>query len=70
MDDTGLTAEDSARYTGLHYVDWVYDGNDILYAIRAGYRGSNSFHNANREFTTTCVRHPALDWSSLRDCLC
>ena len=29
-------------------MDWVFDGADILYAIRAGYRGSNSFHNANR----------------------
>ena len=48
MDDTGLSALDSARYTGFHYVDWIFDGADILYAIRTGYRGSNSFHNANR----------------------
>lgn len=48
MDDTGLSALDSARYTGFHYVDWVFDGPDILYAVRTGYRGSNSFHNANR----------------------
>jgi hypothetical protein len=33
---------------GLTDVDWIFDGPDILYSIRAGYRGSNSFHNANR----------------------
>jgi hypothetical protein len=36
------------RYTGFHYVDWVFDGADILYSVRAGYRGANSYHNANR----------------------
>ena len=48
VDDTGLSTIDSARYTGFHYVDWVFDGPDILYAVRTGYRGANSFHNANR----------------------
>ena len=38
----------SAAYTGFHYVDWIFDGDDILYAVRTGYRGSNSYHNANR----------------------
>ena len=38
----------SARYTGFHYVDWVFDGDDIVFAVRAGYRGSNTYHNANR----------------------
>ena len=47
-DDTGLTSLDSARYTGFHYVDWIFDGPDILMAIRTGYRGADSFHNANR----------------------
>ena len=40
VDDTGLTPADSARYTGFHYVDWVFDGADILYAVRTGYRGA------------------------------
>ena len=43
-----LSRRSSARYTGFHYVDWVYDGGDIVYAVRAGYRGSNTYHNANR----------------------
>ena len=49
-DDTGIAgnAGISAAYTGFHYVDWIFDGDDILYAIRTGYRGSNSYHNANR----------------------
>lgn len=29
-------------------VDWIFDGSDILYVPRSGYRGANSFHNANR----------------------
>jgi hypothetical protein len=49
LDDTGFaTPADSARFTGFHYVDWVFDGDDIVYAIRTGYRGANSYHNANR----------------------
>jgi hypothetical protein len=48
VDDTGFEAADSARFTGFHYVDWVFDGEDIVYAVRTGYRGSNSYHNANR----------------------
>ena len=47
-DDTGLSSVDSARYTGFHYVDWIFDGIDIVYAVRTGYRGSNTYHNANR----------------------
>jgi|EP00945_MAST-04E_sp_MAST-4E-sp1_P001041 hypothetical protein len=48
QDDTGFGPIDSARFTGFHYVDWIFDEGDILYAVRTGYRGSNSFHNANR----------------------
>lgn len=51
QDDTGFDFADSVRFTGFHYVDWHFDGtnNDtIIYAIRTGYRGANTFHNANR----------------------
>jgi len=49
-DDTGIgdDLDMSAAYTGFHYVDWIFDGDDILYVVRTGYRGSNSYHNANR----------------------
>lgn len=38
QDDTGLQPDDSARYTGFHYVDWHFAGSDIHYAIRTSYR--------------------------------
>jgi hypothetical protein len=57
MDDTGFSSVDSARYTGFHYVDWVFEGVDILMAIRTGYRGANSFHNANRLTTLRVVNY-------------
>ena len=68
VDDTGfLSAADSARFTGFHYVDWIFDGADIVYAIRTGYRGANSYHNANRlttkrlsDYADTCAR--GLSW--------
>ena len=47
-DDSGLEYVDSVRLTGFQYVDWIFDGADILYAVRASYRGANSYHNANR----------------------
>eukprot|EP01084_Bolivina_argentea_P007426 13943_1 len=50
-DDTGFNAEVSRQYTGFHYVDWHFDDNNnenIIYMIRTGYRGANSYHNSNR----------------------
>jgi hypothetical protein len=50
-DDIGFRIEDSARFTGFQYVDWVFDRqerNTIHYDVRTGYRGADSFHNANR----------------------
>ena len=47
-DDSGLEYVDSVRLTGFQYVDWIFDGADILYAVRASYRGANTYHNANR----------------------
>ena len=67
IDDSGFDALDSARYTGFHYVDFVFDGADLVYAVRTGYRGANSFHNANRlttkrlsDYGATCAR--GLAW--------
>ena len=47
-DDTGLTPEDSARLTGFQYVDWQFDGNDIIYLVRTAYRGAFRYHDSNR----------------------
>ncbi len=61
-DDSGLEYVDSVRLTGFQYVDWIFDGEDILYAVRASYRGANTYHNANRlavkrirNYTATCA---------------
>ena len=53
FDDTGLalSRDDSVRYTGFHYVDWQFDGEndeDIVMAVRTAYRGAVSYHNSNR----------------------
>ena len=47
-DDTGLSHEDSIRLTGFQYVDWQFDGDDILYLVRTAYRGAVRFHDSNR----------------------
>lgn len=47
-DDTGVPGFVSELFTGFQYADWQFDGADILAAVRAGYRGSNNYHNANR----------------------
>ena len=47
-DDTGLAHEDSIRLTGFQYVDWQFDGEDIIYLVRTAYRGAHNYHDANR----------------------
>lgn len=47
-DDTGLSAVDSARYTGFEYPDFVFSGNDIVATIRTAYRGAVSSGSSNR----------------------
>ncbi|MBZ0302392.1 MAG: glycoside hydrolase [Anaerolineae bacterium] len=47
-DDTGLSPEDSIRLTGFQYVDWQFDGGDLIYAVRTAYRGALNFHDSNR----------------------
>eukprot|EP01104_Vermistella_antarctica_P014500 TRINITY_DN4564_c0_g1_i1.p1 TRINITY_DN4564_c0_g1~~TRINITY_DN4564_c0_g1_i1.p1 ORF type:complete len:462 (+),score=70.36 TRINITY_DN4564_c0_g1_i1:161-1546(+) len=48
QDDTGNVDWVSQMYTGFQYVDWQFSGDDIIYLVRAGYRGAASAHNANR----------------------
>lgn len=47
-DDTGLPQEASILQTGFQYVDWQFDGNDLLYVVRTAYRGARNFHDSNR----------------------
>ena len=47
-DDSPLSHDDSIRLTGFQYVDWQYDGDDIIYIVRTAYNGARNFHDANR----------------------
>lgn len=47
-DDTGVPSFVSEMGTGFQYADWVFSGADIIAVVRAGYRGSNNYHNSNR----------------------
>ena len=47
-DDSGLSPEESRQLTGFQYVDWRFDGEDIIYLCRCSYRGAANFHNSNR----------------------
>jgi len=46
-----VLAHDDVEKVGFQYVDWVFDGNDILFVSRTAYDdglgGARSFHDAN-----------------------
>lgn len=46
-DDLGLSYNESMRRTGFQYADWVFDGDDILAAVRTAYNGAHNLHDAN-----------------------
>jgi hypothetical protein len=47
-DDQGLLVAESAQQTGFQYVDWHFDGEDLIYLVRTAYDGAHNFHDANR----------------------
>ncbi|MBN8216264.1 MAG: exo-alpha-sialidase [Spirochaetes bacterium] len=47
-DDLGLSPEESLKRTGFQYVDWQFDGEDLIYLVRAAYDGAPNFHDSNR----------------------
>ena len=50
-DDGGAPAFVSELMTGFQYTDWQFDGaggQDIIFTVRASYRGANNYHNSNR----------------------
>jgi hypothetical protein len=47
-DDQDLPWEQSVRCTGFQYVDWQFDGDDLIYLVRTAYGGAHNFHDANR----------------------
>jgi len=46
-DDQGLSQEDSIEKTGFQYVDWQFDGDDIIYLVRVAYNDAPNFHDSN-----------------------
>ncbi len=47
-DESGLKEEDSVKLTGFQYVDWQFDGEDMIYLVRTAWRGAVRFHDSNR----------------------
>ncbi len=47
-DSSGLSPADSRRLTGFQYVDWQFDGPDLIYLVRTAWRGARNYHDANR----------------------
>ncbi|WP_232766785.1 sialidase family protein [Geminisphaera colitermitum] len=47
-DDLPLNVRESYEKTGFQYVDWHFDGDDIIYLVRVGYDGAPNFHDSNR----------------------
>jgi hypothetical protein len=39
--------ETAPQYTGFQYVDWLFDGDDIISVSRTAYNGAHNFHDAN-----------------------
>jgi len=42
-DDRGT----APQYTGFQYVDWLFNGDDIIFVSRTAYNGAHNFHDAN-----------------------
>ena len=59
-DDTGMEQGESLRLTGFQYVDWQFDGADIIYLVRTAYRGAHNHHDSNR-----ITFHRLADYASL-----
>jgi hypothetical protein len=47
-DDSQPTVEAAAERVGFQYIDWQFDGEDILYLVRTAYGGAHNYHDANR----------------------
>jgi len=39
--------ETAPRYVAFQYVDWLFDGDDIIVASRTAFNGAHNFHDAN-----------------------
>jgi len=39
--------ETAPEYVGFQYIDWLFDGDDIILVSRTAYNGAHNFHDAN-----------------------
>lgn len=39
--------EIAPQYVAFQYVDWLYDGDDIIFVSRTAYNGAHNYHDAN-----------------------
>lgn len=47
-DDSGLPLNESLDLIGFQYVDWQFDGDDLIFVARVSYDGAKNFHDSNR----------------------
>ena len=45
--DDSLDGDESIAQVGFQYVDWLFDGDDLLYLVRRAYHGAHNFHDSN-----------------------
>lgn len=43
-----MNAAEARRMVGFQYVDWRFDGDDIIFLCRTAYDGAANFHDSNR----------------------
>lgn len=48
VDDRNVPEHESISTTGFQYVDWQFDGDNLIYVARVAYDGSPNYHDANR----------------------
>lgn len=59
-DDSSLSHQASIKLTAFQYVDWRFDGDDILYLSRTAYDGAPRYHDANRITFHRLSNYPEL----------
>lgn len=55
LDNAGLPDPEPERQVGFQYVDWHFDGEDLIAAVRTAYRGAHNYHDSNY-IVFQCVR--------------
>ena len=55
-----LLSHTDVKKHGFQYVDWQFDGDDIIYVVRAAYRGAIRYHDSNRIIFRVLKNYQAL----------